>query len=71
MAKTSMVKYDQKREPIGVAYGNYHPSDVEDLIRDGYVEVDEDIARELDRKGKLLTKMLNNTFRLTSKTRHS
>ena len=44
----SMVNYDEEGKLLGVALGNYNQIDVDIFTREGYVDVDENVAREAD-----------------------
>jgi len=45
--KISMVKYNEKGEPLDVVYGEYKSQDVEILREYGYVDVNEGLAKKL------------------------
>ena len=46
--KISMVKYDSKGNPIDVAYGNYKYQDVEIFRKDGYIDIEEGLAKKIE-----------------------
>ncbi len=48
--KISMVKYDNDGKPVDVAYGNYKPQDVAIFKKEGYIEVNEGLARRIDKE---------------------
>ena len=46
--KIAMVNYDTKGKPVDVALGNYKPYDVELFKKDGYVDVEEGLAKRVN-----------------------
>lgn len=43
-----MVKYNAEGKPVGAAFGEYKPYDVELFRKGGYIDVDEGLARKVD-----------------------
>jgi len=48
--KISMVKYDKRGKPVDVAYGDYKSEDVKMFRDKGYIDVDEDLAKQIDKE---------------------
>ena len=48
--KIAMVKYNAEGKPVGAAFGNYKPYDVELFRKDGYIDVEEGLARKVDQE---------------------
>ena len=46
--KIAMAKYNDSGKPIFVAHGEYKPQDVEMFKEDGYIDIDEGLAKKID-----------------------
>lgn len=46
--KIAMVRYNDEGKPVGAAFGDYKPYDVELFRKGGYVDVEEGLARRVD-----------------------
>jgi len=53
--RIAMVQYDGNGNPVDAAYGEYKFEDVEIFRRSGFVDVSEELARQVD--SQLVTKL--------------